>query len=120
MLRRGDYLVFLATLLLLPWLYFTLWGDQRAGAYAQILVGGDQQALVSLHQPQTIEVEGALGLSILEIVDGKIRFITSACQGKQCIHRGWINLGGEVVSCLPNQVSIAILGGEQRFDAINF
>ncbi len=120
MLRRGDYLVLLATLLLLPWLYLTFWGDQRAGEYAQILVGGEQLELVSLRQPQTLEVEGYLGLSLLEVLEGKIRFVASACQNKQCVHRRWISLGGEVVSCLPNRVSIAILGDEQRFDAINF
>ncbi len=120
MLRRGDYLVLLVTLLMLPWLYYTLWGDQRAGEYARILVGGEQLELVSLHQPRTIEIPGELGMSILEVLDGKIRFVESACQSKQCVHSGWISKGGEVVSCLPNRVSIAILGGEQRFDSINF
>lgn len=119
-IERGDYLVLLATLMLLPWLYFTLWGDQRAGEYARIIVGAEQQALVSLHQPQTLQVEGALGISVLEVLGGKIRFIDSACQGKQCVHSGEISQGGEVVSCLPNRVSIAILGGDQRFDTINF
>jgi len=119
-IERGDYLILLATALLLPWLYFTLWGDQRAGEYARVLVGAEQQALVSLHQPQTLEIVGELGVSVLEVLSGKIRFIESACQGKQCVHSGWIGEGGEVVSCLPNRVSIAVLGGEQRFDAINF
>ena len=120
MLRRGDYLVLLASLVMLPWLYLNLWGDQLAGQYVQVLVGGEQQQLLSLKQSTRLNVEGALGPSLLEILDGKIRFIDSSCGGKQCVHSGWISNGGEVVSCLPNRVSIAILGGEQRFDSINF
>ena len=120
MLRRGDYLVLLISLVMLPWLYINLWGDQLAGDYVRILVGGEQLELVSLNQSTTLEIKGELGLSLLEILNGKIRFIDSACSGKQCVHSGWISKGGEVVSCLPNRVSIAILGGEQRFDSINF
>jgi hypothetical protein len=120
MIKRGDYLVLLLALVLLPTLYLTLWNDQRPGEYARILVGGEQLQMVSLHQPQTLEVMGELGLSTLEVADGQIRFVESACPGKQCVHSGWIHWGGEVVSCLPNRVSVAILGGEQRFDSINF
>lgn len=120
MWRRGDYLVLLASLLMLPWLYLNLWGDQLAGQYVRVLVGGEQRELLSLNQSTSLEIEGALGLSLLEIWDGKIRFLDSACNGKQCVHSGWISQGGEVVSCLPNRVSIAIVGGEQRFDSINF
>ncbi len=119
-LQRGDYLILLFSVLLLPTLYFNLWGDRFAGEYVSIIVGSEQVELLSLQQPQKIEIQGSLGLSLLEIFNGKVRFIDSACQGKQCVHSGWIHQGGEVVSCLPNRISIAILSGEQRFDSINF
>lgn len=120
MIRRGDILVFVMAALLLPWLYAAYWSDGRAGDFARILVGGQQVELVDLHSPRTLHVHGLLGDSVLEVRDGRVRFVDSPCAGKQCIHNGWIHLGGDVVSCLPNQVSVAVLGGEQRFDAVNF
>lgn len=119
-ITRGDKLVLLLATVMLPTLYLQFWNDGRPGDQARILVAGQQARLVDLHQDQRIVVRGMLGDSVLEISNGKIRFVDSPCDNKQCVHEGWHQYGGQTAACLPNKVSVAILGGEQRFDAINF
>lgn len=119
-MKRGDLLVMILALGVIIGLFDRLWGDNRVGEQARILVGDQQLALVSLSGQRRIEVDGALGTSVLEVEEGRIRFLDSPCQGKVCVHNGWVTRGGEVVACLPNRVSVAVLGGEQRFDAVNF
>jgi hypothetical protein len=119
-MRRGDLLVLALALTVVIGLFDRFWGDNRMGEQARILVGDRQLALVSLSGHRQIEVDGTLGTSVLEVEEGRIRFVDSPCQGKVCVHSGWITRGGEIVACLPNRVSVAVLGGEQRFDAVNF
>ncbi len=119
-LNRADSVILIATLALLAFLYIRFWGDATQGEQARILVGGKEFSVVSLYKDQRLRIPGTLGVSEIEIRAGKIRFIDSPCHGKQCIHTGWLTLGGEVAACLPNRITVQVLGREPRFDAINF
>ena len=116
----ADAVVIALALILLPYLYTTYWGAATPGEQARILRGGEQVALVSLHEHRHLSIEGTLGTSELEIKDGMIRFINSPCRNKQCVHSGWISLGGDFIACLPNRISVQVVGRESRFDSINF
>jgi len=118
-MTRADYYVVLFAALLLPYLYLTQWTGDEAGITASIM-NGDKTTQVSLAHDHTLEIDGALGTSIIEIEEGKIHFAASPCLGKQCIHSGWLQHAGEFAACLPNRISIAVLGEEPRFDSINF
>lgn len=117
---RADGVILLLALALVPYLYIHYWGNGAHGEQARIMVGGKEFARVPLYKAQRLEVPGALGVSVLEIKDGKIRFIASPCRGKQCVHSGWLGLSGEFAACLPNRISVQVVGREPRFDAINF
>ncbi|HLA74843.1 MAG TPA: NusG domain II-containing protein [Gammaproteobacteria bacterium] len=117
---RADLVILALTLALLPYLYISYWGDAVQGEQARILVAGKEFAVVSLHDEQRLSVPGALGSSVLEIRAGKVRFADSPCHGKQCVHSGWLALGGEFAACLPNRISVQVVGREPRFDTINF
>lgn len=119
-LTRADSVILIAALALLAFLFIRFWGDATQGEQARILVGGREFSVVSLYKDQRLRIPGTLGISELEISAGKIRFIDSPCQGKQCIHTGWLALGGEVAACLPNRITVQVIGREPRFDAINF
>ena len=116
----GDVLVMVSALILLGFLYSHYWREAYFGNQAAILVGGKHWANVDLFQNQWINVTGALGVSKLQVKDGKSRFVQSPCDGKQCIYQGWISQGGELAVCLPNKVSVQILSADPRFDSINF
>ncbi|MBQ9494859.1 MAG: NusG domain II-containing protein [Treponema sp.] len=57
-----------------------------------------------------IEVNGALGISRIEIVSGTARFIDSPCPNKTCVYAYPIGEAGAWAACLPNQIFIRIEG----------
>jgi hypothetical protein len=49
--------------------------------------------------------------------------VRSPCVGQQCVHSGWAQRGGEFIACVPNRVSLVVLGrgaGGDYYDSINF
>ena len=123
MLTRGDIIILLACAILLP-LLFTRYGVVgSAGTQARIMTGAHEFAVVPLQRNQVYRVDGALGVSEIEVRDGRIRFMSSPCTGKQCVTSGWASRGGEFVACVPNRVSLVVLGhgaGGDYYDSINF
>ncbi len=118
-MTRADYYIVLFAALLLPYLYISQWTGDKAGISATIM-NGNETTEVSLAHDHTLEIDGALGTSTIKIENGKIRFTASPCLGKQCIHSGWLEHAGEFAACLPNRISVAVLGEAPRFDSINF
>lgn len=59
------------------------------------------------------KIPGPLGITVVEIAEGKARIIESPCPNKTCINQGW----GKTIVCLPNQV-IVTLENEEELDAI--
>ena len=119
-MTRADYVVVFFALVLLPILFTRYWQAPSQGQTAEILVGSDKKIEVSLREDRQLNVEGPLGTSVIEIHDGKVRFVHSPCRGKQCIHSGWLQHSGDFAACLPNRISVAVLGNKRLYDAINF
>lgn len=119
-LTAGDRLLLVLAVLSLGVLYAVYWGQSVYGNQAEIAIAGKHWSSIDLYQDRIIDVEGKLGVSRLEVKDGKIRFISSPCDTKQCIHQGWIHQSGEIVACVPNTISVRILGPDPRFDSMNF
>ncbi len=116
----GDKFVLSGAVLLIIWSYFFFWaGGGALGQQASVLLKGVAMKTLSLKHYQILEIDGLLGKSRIEVRDGAIRFVTSPCKGKQCIHAGEINKSGQIIACLPNGLSLVVEGGMQ-YDAINF
>ncbi len=121
LLTRADWVVVTASFLLLFWLYAELWGEPgERGEEVKIMVGDRELPPISLDEEGTFTIQGSLGPSVLEIADHRIRFVSSPCQGKQCIHSGWHSHAGEFAACLPNRVALLITGETGRFDTLNY
>jgi len=117
----GDILVALLTLVLLAGLYSHYWsGIGGEGERARIVSADGEVHLVALNEDRTLTVHGPLGDSVIEIHQGRVRFVESPCQGKQCIHAGWLHSAGSFAACLPNRISITVLGKNRHFDSINY
>lgn len=118
-MTRADWLVIASAVVLLPTLYITLWSVTPA-QIVKITHRHDPPVEASLSTDQQLAIAGDLGISTLEIKQGKIHFIDSPCRTKVCVHSGWIHSSGQILACLPNGILVELLGGERRFDAINF
>jgi hypothetical protein len=115
---KADIIVIMTAICLVAYLYALFWGQDRAYR-AEIRVGGMEPQVISLRIDQTIEVEGAIGKSVIEVKNGSARFLSSPCDAKLCIRSGWLKHAHELAACLPNGVTLYIMG-EDAFDAINF
>ena len=119
-LTRADWLVLIATIVLLPGLYLRYWGDQGPATAVRISASGQQDITLPLSGERRIHVHGPLGDSVIEIHAGRVRFVSSPCRGKQCVHSGWLSHSGELAACLPNGIMVSVIGRERQFDSINF
>ena len=115
----GDYLVISLGLLLVVYLFKTLWHSEHA-AKLQLRQGNQIVATLSLNQDRLIDVTGPLGVSKIEIKQGKVRFLSSPCANQYCVHQGWLHHAGQAAICLPNRVSLELLGTQKSYDSLNY
>jgi hypothetical protein len=118
-LLLGDYLVIALGLLLVVYLFKTLWHSEHA-AKLQLRQGNQIVATLSLNQDRLIDVAGPLGVSKIEIKQGKVRFLSSPCANQYCVHQGWLHHAGQAAICLPNRVSLELLGTQKSYDSLNY
>ncbi|MFP5506011.1 MAG: NusG domain II-containing protein [Gammaproteobacteria bacterium] len=119
-LTPADTFVVLAAALFVGWLFAVLWAPATPPLEVEIRSGGELVARLPLAENRSVEAPGPLGISRIEIRDAQVRFMDSPCSNKVCIHSGWHRHAGETAACLPNRISVRILGRDQRYDAINF
>ena len=122
-LKPADGLILLFACLVTIWLYWSFWSLNARPGDAQTLVIhiADQPAKeYPLNKDQIIDVRGALGSSLVEIRQGKARFIHSQCRNQFCVFHGWLTIPGDTTACLPNQISIRLQGKLKQFDSINY
>ena len=119
-LTRADMLLLMFVTVLIGWLYVTIWGADTAALEVEIWSRGERIETLPLAEDRQLAVTGVLGDSHIEIKHAEARFVDSPCSNKLCVLHGWLRHAGESTACLPNQVSLRILGRDPRYDAINF
>ena len=63
-------------------------------------------------------VVGQLGVTRIEIRDGKARILRSPCKLKVCIKSGYIQYADRISFCLPNRVERVEGNAERGLDAV--
>lgn len=118
-LLMGDWLILLLSLLAVFYLFNTLWSNEHA-TKVQIRLGDKIYAAYSLNQQREIHIHGKLGDSVISIAQGKVRFVKSPCHTQYCVHQGWLTRAGQAAICLPNQVSLELIGEAKLYDSLNY
>jgi hypothetical protein len=118
----GDIFIILAVVALC--VFLIIHGVTGAGASTDLTVrvtanGKEVMSLPLQDGIEELTFEGYQGDSLLEISEGKVHMIDSACPDKLCVRTGWISRPGESIVCLPNKVVIEIVSGEGGPDAVN-
>lgn len=119
LLRSGDWLIIIASSLMVVYLFQNLWAHEHA-TKVQIRVGDKVHATYDLNLARNVQVQGALGTAIIHIAQGKVRFAKSPCHNQYCVHQGWLNHSGQAAICLPNQVSLELVGEKKPYDTLNY
>lgn len=117
-LLPGDLLALALGAILVGWLFATYWQGGSAGK-VRIRTGDTVFATFSLNQERTIEVPGPLGISRIVIHNHRARFQSSPCRNQYCVHQGWLARAGQVAVCLPNRVSLELVG-DKGYDSLSY
>jgi hypothetical protein len=118
-LKAGDWLTLLLGGICVALLALKLWSGDIAGK-AVIRSGGKIFREVSLSQNQQIEVIGPLGVSVISIQNRKARIAADPSPRQYCVRQGWLQQAGEIALCLPNQVSVELVGSAKKYDSLNY
>jgi len=117
--KPGDWLTLLLGSVLVVLLALTLWGGGHADK-AVIRGGGKIIREVPLSRDLQIKVPGPLGTSIITIQDRKARVASDPGPRQYCVRQGWLQQAGEIALCLPNQVSLELVGSKRIYDSLNY
>lgn len=119
-LNIADSIILSLAVLLIVWLYYSLWFKQTSGRAETLIVQMEQQKPIEypLNQDRLLELNGRIGKSLLEIKQGKVRFVHSVCRNQFCVFHGWLSTPGDTTACLPNRISISLKGYSTQFDAL--
>jgi len=94
----GDWLVIIASIIAVIFLFKTLWSNEAA---SQLQIRQGDTIIGSYDLNQTREQQ-------------------SPCRNQYCVHQGWLNRAGQVAICLPNQISLQLIGENKPYDSLNY
>ncbi len=115
----GDWLTIIFSSVLIVYLFQTLWSHEHASK-VQIRIGDKVHATYDLNQQRDIKVHGPIGDAVIHIGQGKVRFAKSPCHNQYCVHQGWLTHSGQAAICLPNQISLELIGKQKPYDSLNY
>lgn len=118
-IRWGDGLVIIIGMIAVNVLFKTLWFGEAANK-VQVRAGDQIFSTLSLNQQRTLEVPGPLGNTIVTIDSGRVRVVSDPSPRQYCVKQGWLEHVGQVAMCLPNQVSVELLGSKKLYDSLNY
>lgn len=115
----GDGLIILISLVFIIFAFKTYWHFET-GSVVQVNFQGKTYGNFSLFQDKKISLVGKEGESMIEIKNGQARFKSAPCKNKYCVQQGWIGFTGQILICIPNEISIEILGKTKAYDSLNY
>ena len=118
-IKIGDLLTIFIFIVLTGYLASILWNFPQ-GEYLKIQMGKQVIGSFSLNQNVIKIIEGPIGKTEVIIDSGKVRISKSPCTKKYCLHLGWINKLNQTIVCVPNQISISIIGARTDYDSLNY
>ncbi len=115
----GDWLVIFISIIAIFFMFQQFWSFSPASKL-KIRQGNKIVGTYDLNQTRELRIHGALGDSLISIAQGKVRFKKSPCNNQYCVHQGWLSHAGQVAICLPNQISLQLMGAKNNYDSLNY
>ena len=115
----GDWLFIFGSILAVFFMFQQFWSNEHASKL-KIRQGDKVIGTYDLNQKRELHIKGPLGESIIAINNGQARFKQSPCPSQYCVHQGWLSHAGQVAICLPNQISLQLMGAKTQYDSLNY
>ena len=90
---------------------------RQEGAYVLVRVDGQECGKYYLSETGTYELNG--GTNILVIEDGVAYLKDANCPDKLCVHQGKISMTNQVITCLPNKLTVTVYGAQDSVDLVS-
>ena len=106
--RIGDVVVIISVALIGMGIWISLARGDQTGDFAQIRVGGEVV--------QTLDLRGgdyscdAAGLTFV-VSEHRVSVVRADCPDQVCVNTQAIEKPGQTIVCVPNRVSVSVLGG---------
>ena len=114
---KSKYLALILAAAALIALILLLWQPGQA-AKAEIWKDGALVQTVDL-RTLTGPVEIPVGEGNVVLVEpGRVRMLEANCPDQLCVHMGWTDSAAKPIVCLPNGVTVAVIGGREERDAV--
>lgn len=113
LIRLGDWLVLAGSAVLIA----LLWGHGSQGDQVVIKQEGHVFLQTSPRLDREVSVPGPLGITVVEIRDGRVRIKSDPGPHQICVKQGWLG-PGQTAICLPNRVSVE--RGASVYDSLNY
>jgi len=91
------------------WLAVTLL--KKPGETVVVTVNGEEYARYSLDEDREVVIETERGRNVLVIKDGYADIVDATCPDGLCERQRRIDESGESLVCLPNKVTVTVIGG---------
>ena len=92
--------------------YFVIEATREEGVEVVVRINGEFVEAYSLLEDGEYELNN--GTNILCIKDGKAYLSYADCPDHLCIESGEISKSGESITCLPNRLTVTVIGGEEN------
>lgn len=117
----ADWVLIGSLLFLAAMLFFLLPGWVLSGGSTVEVYSGEKfMGRYPLHEDRKVDVQGPLGVTEVEIRDGRACVVSSPCPHKVCVHMGEIGSEGGLIACVPNKVVIKVgRGHPEGLDAVS-
>lgn len=109
-LNRRDILLIILVLIAALAGFILEFTQTGRGAQLQISVNGEVLGVYDLDTDQTIEIGDG---NICRIEDGSAWMEWADCPDQLCVHHAHISRANETIVCLPNRVTLTVIGGEK-------
>lgn len=117
MLTFHDKLL-ISILLSLSFSFLILIKHYSKGNMVYVTVDGNEIVKADINIDKKFSVKGVLGITEVEIKNGRLRVVDSPCDNKTCVKTGWIDKPYQSIICIPNHVVIEIIDNNEEIDAI--
>ncbi len=105
---RRDALLALCTIVLSLVTLFLLSPPKKRGAYAVVIVGGEERSRHALAQNAAVEIATSHGHNTLTVENGEARITHADCTDRVCAKHAPVSRAGETIVCLPNKLVVEI------------
>lgn len=117
MIKKRDVILIASILVVAIVLFVAMELTRQEGAFVLVRVDGQEVGRYALSEDGAYALNG--GTNVLRIEDGTAYMTEADCPDKLCVHQGRISKSGQVITCLPNKLTVTVRGAEGAVDLIS-